>query len=433
MESTIVPDILKPKYETVSEALLDLDEKEISHLHLNAPILCTSQRILVPVTFITALKEGDHIGIRENLLDEIFKSEKSSRAENLESLFPPEGSVGFWDVDERIYRTRYMKNSVLDRPRTSQDLAKKRNWKDPLSYWMDVLKGEIIPFIDTSIELVPPNSENPLAFEFTYPGNSSKWKLSIAFRGCAQFYEYPFRASAFRQFSDGESAQPFDALKKFVQNLIVELAWCRHQIALYPYQSESIVQHYKILPWTYLTDVSYDINIAKAFACSPEPHSKTHTPVLYKVVLLNADYYDIGASFLERLPFQRPKSQKAMSLIGLNGTMQDPTGIVVALTEHPFYYDHKGTSWDTFGGSSFAINGTSFNSLSLKDDEYQRLQSLLYPQEPEQVKDFFATIIGKTRKAIEHFGLSNSDKQDVLNRFVGLEKELVLVEGQKAA
>lgn len=424
IESRIVPDELRSRYETVSEALLDLSEEEISHLRLDAPLLCTRQRSIVPFEIVVTSEESDSFGIREHVINEIINSDESNLAEKLKGFFPPKGNWGFWDVDERIYRTRYMAKAVFGNPPVHKELIAKHNLRDTYSYWKKVNNGEIIPFMDTSIDWVSPDLENPYVFEFTYKDNPARQTISVGYRGCTQLYDYPFRASAFRNFTTREEAQPFERIKTFVSNLIVELIWCTNQITVRPNESESIIQHYKILPWTYMTDISYNVNIAKAFACSPEAEKRNKTPVLYKVVLLNVDAFNLGASFIDNLPFQRPKLQKALSLTGLNVLMQDFIGVIVSLTEHPFFYDYKGTSWDPFGGSTFTVSGKLFNSLFLKEEEYRALQSLLCPPEPNEIKTLFVTIIGKVRNSINRFGLSPSNKQAILDRLVDLEKEL---------
>lgn len=173
-----------------------------------------------------------------------------------------------------------------------------------------------------------------------------------------------------------------------------------------------------------MTDTSYDVNIAKAFACQRQNQRMGKTPVLYKIVLYNVDFYDVGAAFLEHLPFQRPKFQKALSIISLNEIMQYHTGVIVSLTEHPFYYDHKGTPWDSFGGPSFKIDGKSFDSIFLGEKKYRDLQSLLCPCEPYEVKDLFYTVICKIKNNISRFHLSHSDKKRIIDRFSDLTEEL---------
>lgn len=423
--STIVPDELTAKYQTVTEALLDLSEDDIGHLRLNAPLVCEpNQKIIVPLSPVVTSKNGGGIGLREEIWNNMLKMKGSGHNIDLEDYFPPNGHFGFWDVEERFYRTRYIEKSVFEKPQSSQDLVANKKLKDVISYWLAVKKGDIIPFLDFTVDLSFPDLQKPWAFEFLYPGKSAKWRLSVGYRGCTKIYDYPFRASVFRRFQTASDSQPFDNLKKFIHNLIVEYLWCSQQIALRPNESESLIQHYKLLPWSYMTDISYGINIAKAFTCSLDTQWSNRTPVLYRVVLLNVDYYDFGGHFLEHLPFQRPLQQKAQGIVGLDVDMQDPTGVIVSLSEHPFYYDHKGTSWDFIGGCSFNIGDKSFNAPFLEAGEYAQLQAMLYPSEPDEVKDFFASIILMTRQNINRFGLSSSDIKAILDRFDTLEKEL---------
>jgi len=60
----------------------------------------------------------------------------------------------------------------------------------------------------------------------------------------------------------------------------------------------------------------------------------------------------------------------------------------------------------------------------LEATEYDKLQTMLYPSEPEEVTELFSTIIYKCRQNINRFGLSSSDVRAILDRFDALEKEL---------
>lgn len=442
LTSTIVPSELQPRFHSVSEALLDLDEDTIGDLRLYAPLVCSPSRVIVPVEFVVASQVNPLLGVREELLHDLLRMSETERAAIIEQLaaapdqpgswidrlFPPPGEVGFWDVGERFYRTRYMRASAFSQPRLPREVAEKCGLRDVPSYWQAVRGGRLVPFLDTSIQFEPPSFDQPWAFQPSeqLPAYADRFplRLSVGYRGCSRIYDYPFRPSAFRRFQTAEEAQGFDRLKKFVSNLIVEFLWCTSQTTINPHESESIIQHYKLLPWTYMVDVSYDVNIAKAFAASTQAEAAIRTPALYKAVLYNMDYYDLGASMIENLPFQRPRLQKAISLIALNGLMEDPTGVIVALTEHPFYYTHSGTSWDALGGSGFKVGGRSFASPVLPEADYEELHDLLYPREPDEVIALFSTIGAKVRSRLDAFGLSASDARTVIERLEQLDQEL---------
>jgi hypothetical protein len=233
------------------------------------------------------------------------------------------------------------------------------------------------------------------------------------------------RASVFRRFSFADAA-PYDLLKRFVLNLVTELTWSLYRVALHQTEAESLVQHYKLLPWTYMTDLSYDVNVAKAFACPPPP-GKATSPTLYKIVLLNVDEYALGAGHISQLPFKRPAAQKALSLVGLNGLMQDPLGVIVSLSEHIHHFGPG--SLDALGGETFVLGGRRFESLWLDDAAYRAMSSLLYPDEPEDTRLLFQTIITKLRAHAPQFGLGTDALGEVLTRLAALEVELGITAG----
>jgi hypothetical protein len=214
---------------------------------------------------------------------------------------------------------------------------------------------------------------------------------------------------------------PYDIMKRFVLNLVTELTWSLHRVPLFPTDAEALVQHYKLLPWTYVTDLSFDANVAKAFACPP-PGTTATTPSLYKILLLNIDHYELGAHHINRLPFMRPAVQRAVSLVGLNGLMQDPTGVVASLTEH---LQHFGPgSFEAVGGEAFSLEGRQYESLWLEDSAYREMKQLLYPKEPADTRLLLQTIIANLRAHASEFGLAADALGEVLNRLDELDGEL---------
>ena len=321
-----------------------------------------------------------------------------------------------------------MKSSALSKPRISRELAERRKLHDVQSYWHAVRSGRLLPFIDDTLDFSPPDLKKPMAFRLANQppehGGHFEVRLSVGYRGCSRIFDYPFRASAFRRFSNAHDVQSFDRLKRFVGNLIVELIWSSKGMTITPHESESIIQHYKILPWSYMTDVTYDIDVAKAFAASTCRGVPDCTPALYKVTLFNVDYYELGGSMIENLPFVRPKAQRAVSLVGMDQFMQDPTGVIVSLTEHPYYHAHEGTSWDDFGGEGFTLGGESFDSPFLSDEEHRKVDEWLYPHEPKDIIAILKTITAKMKLYVDSFSLTASDRESVVRRIEKLDGEL---------
>ena|GEM_PF-2519558 len=420
INSTILPDEFGRPPLTLSEVLLDLSDERRQKLRVDAPLVVNDQGALVPTTFVVNSRDSPLVALREETATRLLQLSPSDRSAAFHALFPPEGSVGFWDVKTRLYRTRYMELSALGPPRISKDLVSEFELKDTLDFWTSVQRGDICPFKEMAVSTRPPDLDKPWAFVFTYPGFPFPYTLSVAYRGCHALYEYPLRASAFRRFTSADVA-PYDMMKRFVLNLITELTWSLHKVSLQASDAESLVQHYKLLPWTYMTDLSYDANVAKAFACPP-PGILATTPAVYKILLLNIDHYELGASHISKLPFMRPAVQRAVSLVGLNGLMQDPTGVVVSLTEHVHHFGPG--SLETVGGEAFVLEGQRFESIWLEDADYLKMSILLYPEEPEDTRLFFKTIITKLRARASQFGLPVDALGGVLARLDELDAEL---------
>ncbi|MEK7992825.1 MAG: FRG domain-containing protein [Planctomycetota bacterium] len=418
--TTILPREFGSPPLTLSEVLLDLPAERTRKLRLDAPLIVNDQGVVVPTTFVVSSEDNPLLALRERTVNRLLELPPSDRKAAFRALFPPEGDVGSWDVRKRLYRTRYMMPSALGPPRISRDLAREFDLQDALDFWACVQRGELCPFNEMSLSARPPDLEKPWAFRVEYPGCPFPYSVSVAYRGCHALYEYPLRASAFRRFGQANAA-PYDALKRFVLNLVTELTWSLHRVALHQTEAESLVQHYKLLPWTYMTDFSYDINVAKAFACPPPPSQAT-TPTLYKILLLNIDEYELGAGHISSLPFRRPASQKAVSLVGLNGLMQDPLGVVVSLTEHIHHFGPG--SLEAVGGEGFVLGGQSYDSLWLDDSAYQAVNGLLFPREPDETCVLFQTIITKLRAHVFRFGLPTDAVAEVVERLAALEVEL---------
>ena len=423
--TTILPTEFGAPPLTLSEVLLDLPRERSQHLRLDAPLIVNDQAVLVPTTFVVASEDNPLLALREETANRLLQLSPGERATALRALFPPQGCVGSWDAQRRLYRTRYMTPSALRPPRISRALVEEFDLKDAFDFWACVQRGELCPFNEMTLPARPPDLERPWAFKFTYPDCPFPYSLSVAYRGCHSLYEYPLRASAFRQFTAADAA-PYDLLKRFVLNLVTELTWSLHRVALHHTETESLVQHYKLLPWTYMTDLSYDVNVAKAFACPP-PSGKATTPALYKIVLLNVDEYEFGGSHISQLPFKRPAVQKAVSLVGLNGVMQDPLGVIVSMTEHTHHFGPG--SLDALGGEAFVLGGRRFESLWLEDADYRAISSLLYPHEPEDACLLLQTIIAKLRAHVSQFGLGTDALDELLTRLAALEVELGMTPG----
>jgi hypothetical protein len=300
--STLLPPELGVPPTTLAEALLDVDLARLDSLRLDAPLIVNDQRHLVPATFVATSEGNPLLSLREHVANRLLNLPRDERPAALKSLFPPPGPVGSWDASRRLYRTRYMMLSALGPPRISKDLVRKFDLQDSVDFWKQVQLGDLCPFNEITIPVRPPDLDRPWVFKFTYGDNLFPYTLSVAYRGCDAHYEYPLRASAFRRFNNAADAESYDKLKGFAANLLTELIWSVHRVAIHPTEAESLIQHYKLLPWTYMTDLSYDANIAKAFAC-PSPSAEGRTPTLYKVILLKIDDYELGGGHLSQLPF----------------------------------------------------------------------------------------------------------------------------------
>jgi hypothetical protein len=419
MESTLLPEHLRNRYSTLAEALLDLEDSEIGALRLKGPFVCSPDtRIIHSTELVRSRPENPRAAVRQRYLF------ATAPVAGYEDLFPPDGPPGQWHPAERFYRTRYMQRSAVGKPHVTTSLLEKFGLTDVPSYWKAVSRGDIIPFNEISLDAVPPTSDRSWAIPIAYDGVETRTRIAIGYRGCSQVYKYPFQPGAFRRPTGDDQAKRFDQFKRFVGNLVTELVWSVWRIALTVNEKESFLQHYYVLPRSYLVDITYDVNIAKAFACAKQADRSTHTPVLYKVALYNIDYYDWGAANISELPIARPQIQRAISLLGLDPRMGDQAGVIVALTEHPFFFTHEGTSWNLFGGPKFRVGNREFTGPYLNESEYAELNEMLYPGENPDVVALLTTICDKATTALRRFTLFEMDREEITKRFTELKKEL---------
>jgi hypothetical protein len=186
-----------------------------------------------------------------------------------------------------------------------------------------------------------------------------------------------------RSFLTPDQAQTGDRIRAFATNLVIELIADEFGKLLTHNEVESIIQHYKILPWTNMIDLTLDVNVAKAFAALSSDLEVQ--PTLYQIVIWNLGLFDTGTELIYDLPFARPRLQSAVAHFGFGleldtGRIIERYALFAAVTEHPLEPD--GSGWERFGGPSFSIRSVHFPSPIMSSDDRVRLETLLYPPEP---------------------------------------------------
>jgi hypothetical protein len=341
-------------------------------------------------------------------------------------LFPPLGPSGIWDTNRRFLRTRYNNHVLRNVPDTlTPSLCKKYDILDIPSFWDSVRKGFLIPCLDRHIDAKDLRANPGHVAQFRFEDHEIN--VSLGYRGTANIYEYPLQPGMGRLTWTDDSFARYLELLNFVSNLVIELVWNATGQALDRRAAEAVIQHYYLLPWTSMIDVSLDINVAKAFACYSSSVDARIMPTIYQIALLNADFYNEGATGLHSLPFARPQAQRALSLFDLGRNMEDKHGIVVGISEHVLGPTVSGTTWDDFGGSKFDLCGHQYDGIALTHDDRERLtRTMFFPSEDSTALAILESITTAGLRVLDRLGLDDALNSRVRDRFSGLRDELNL-------
>jgi hypothetical protein len=382
------------RYESVAEILLSFKQstRELVERLISVDFTINTDGLLTPFK----PKEWEKYIVAEPR----YRSGPPMRAEILNRLrneydqitldawvFPPSDEFGVWRPDSRTFDSVYERRSRQDEIKIDTDLAMKYGITNTLSMEQAIREGNIVLLGGVGVDVTPSGDLNSLTMPPSLASPNGVPQLNVLYRGAAYRYEQPLVPTAYREFLEMDEALNYYEILRFTINLVIEAIHDEFDIFLTHNQAESIIQHYKILPWTRMIDFTSDINIAKAFAARPS--SSNICPHLYQVVVWNLGLFDTGSELIKELPLARPRIQSALAHFGLglgsgsnryNYTI-DRYALVVAVTEYKAQID--GFGWERFGGQSFSIGGIEFQGPFMKDSEYEELQSLLYPPDSD--------------------------------------------------
>ena len=328
--------------------------------------------------------------------DILYKLRKKHSNKILEAwLWPPKEKSLIWDRSYRSFLSAIkLSPSLVNREVSGYGGSREKD----ISNAVTVLVGQ------TTSNISPKGQRNRLPTPiFRSPADIPQ--LNVLYRGTKYRYAHPLIPSSYREFKNIVEAQEYNRILIFSINLVIEAVFDEFGYLLTHNEAESIIQHYKIIPWTRMIDLTTDVNIAKAFAANLKESNMD--PCLYEVVIWNLDFFDTGGKLIKKLPLARPDGQSAVAHFGLGfdmstGNIFDKYGFIMAVTEHSF---ENGAGWEPFGGSAFYIKGTKFSGPLLNMRNYNRLQSLLYFRKFETSKSLRALkrIINTIERNIDFF------------------------------
>lgn len=326
----------------------------------------------------------------------------------------PDGLPSWWDSEMRIWRTRYgVKFALGDlvQPVLSQDIRLKlRDVADVIHH---VARGTPFPFMEALVpfRVFTDTSDGSEARIISVANPPRSWTLSFMFRGAPYPYEYPLWPSLYRPFMKGlptsDEIKTWDsylALLRLTLNLVVEFCWLEFGWLPMPWHATTIVQQYKLLPYTGMIDMTKDPRVALWFALQRDASAPDYDPTLYLITVMEPNSYMVGAHYMWNMDtppymreasrsiprFLRLKAQRAISFGGLGPHMTDPTGLLVSLAEHRL-------------GSPPSLRGLK----DLWGDRTNDLcaeaiaMSTLFPTEPDGVKRMLGAVMAGIRRFLD--------------------------------
>jgi hypothetical protein len=324
-------------------------------------------------------------------------------------LWPPSGTLdelGTWDSKTRTFFSIYERRALEHGIKIPRHLIRKYKITNEKSMENAIREGKIALLEPTLIEIVPKGRFNKLL----NPMSKSEIDIpnvNVLYRGTSSKYDQPLLPSLYREFRDRIDALKYDRLYRFTINIVIESFFDELDTYLTHNEAESIIQHYKILPWTNLIDLTYDINVAKAFASIAGTEKPESQPHLYQVTVWNLDLFDTGSKLIDHLPLARPKAQSAVAHFGMAWNTSrkntfDAHSLIIALTEHPLIENDD--NWKKFGGISFTIHDTYLKNPNLNDQDYNKLIKILYPKESDpRSQNMLNRIINTIEQNIDTF------------------------------
>lgn len=191
------------------------------------------------------------------------------------------------------------------------------------------------------------------------------------------------------------------------------------QVWLKPIDVETIIQQFKLLPWTYMVDVTYDLNIAVGFSLQHNEQQPDHIPCIYQMLVMQPDTYEWGAHSVWKIPnIARFRQQRALSFIGFSETMADPHGFVISLNEYVLASKKTGYGWHQLGFENVR------QTIEEIEEKLRTERSWLFPSEVKEVHSFVHNVVQGIRRKQAEFALHPDLLKEIDQRLGALEEEV---------
>jgi hypothetical protein len=346
-------------------------------------------------------------------------------------LFPPVSDWkhsldGMWNSETRKFVSFYERIAREHGIKIPPKIVEKYRITDD-TLEQTIQSGAVALLGPTTIDIEPSGPLNKLPRDMIDCPDDIP-RFSVAYRGAKRQYDHPIMPSAYREFKERSESRTYQRLLRFAINLVIECVADEFKMMLTHNEAESIIQHYKIVPWTRMIDLTLDINIAKAIA-SNQAGPNTY-PYLYQIVIWNLGYFDNGSQLIDKLPFRRPQVQSAIAHFGLaldvsTGNVIDINSLIISAIEYPLKKD--GSGWERFGGPSFSIKDSDFPGPFLNDSEYAKKEALLYPPEKDnRARECLGRIAKTLKMNIGAFPELGDRRKDVLKGIQSVQHKLNL-------
>jgi hypothetical protein len=343
------------------------------------------------------------------------------------------GEPGMWDERSRTFSSKFSRSAEKHGIKIPREVGTRHSITDRDSLERALHSGAIVLLGPVALDASPVGRLNRLHTPML-PSPPDIPTVNVAYRGAALKYAQPLSPSAYREFLDPTEGWKYDRLRSFACNLVMETVADEFGELLTANEAESIVQHYKILPWTLMIDLTLDVNVGKAFAALSSCDEAS--PRLYQVVLWNLGLFDTGAILAGRLKFAHPLAQAAVAHFGFaldaGKRAFDRYGLLISVTEHILDGDRRG--WEQFGGPGFSLNGEQFEVPLRGERERVRLEGLLYPCETdERARVALARIVAAMNRQLHRFHDLGEARVMEVRKALAFIKEKMVPDGSVAS
>jgi hypothetical protein len=357
-----------------------------------------------PTRYVVAERRGGSgPSIRTNVLQELQTRHNADAIDAWVWGPTNDPEPGTWDERSRTFSSKFSRIARQQGITIPPDVVAKHSLTDEASLEKALGNGDIVLLGPTTLDIAPTGPLNRLSTPMLESPPDIP-TINVAYRGAAQRHPQPLLPSFYREFRNPVEATKADRIRVFASNLVMETVADEFGDLLTHNEAESVVQHYKILPWTLMIDLSLDLNVAKAFAALS--HSAEKASYLYQVVVWNLGVFDTGVELVDRLRLARPIVQAAVAQFGFAlddvGRALDRYGLLISVTEHVLNND--GAGWERFDGNEFSLRGERFEVPLREAEQLARVKHLLYPRETDpRAQAVLARIVAAMDRQLHRF------------------------------